>query len=92
MAEHIVKVRLSRLLLTCTEDIITIADDMKMVPDFKYCDDGMVQCQYRVELTNARDYTKEQVKKLYNGNKMISRWVNTTDKSDGKDKLVIVIE
>lgn len=92
MAEHIIRIRLSRLLATSSEDIITLADDMKLVPNFINSEDGMVECQYKVELTNARDYTKEQIKKICNGNKMISRWVHTTDHEDGKDKLVIIIK
>ena len=86
----IIQTRLSRLLLTSSEDIITKADDIKMIPDFKNCEDGMIECKYRVELTNPKDYTKEEFKKMYNGNKMISRWVHTIE--DGIAKLVIVIE
>ena len=62
MAEHVIKTRLSRLLLTCSEDIITIADDMKLIPNFIECEDGMIERQYKVELTNPKDYTKEEVK------------------------------
>ena len=87
-----VQVRLSRLLLTAPEDIITIADDIKMVPNFTTDEDGMVKQEYKVEVTNPRDYSKDEVRKIYNGNKMISRWVNTLDHQDGKCKLVIVID
>lgn len=86
----IVKTRLSRLLLTSSEDIITKADNVKMIPDFKDCENGMVECKYKVEVENPIDYTKEEFKKKYNGNKMISRWVHTIE--NGIPKLVIVIE
>ena len=85
-----VQIRLSRLLLTSNEEIITKVDDMKLIPDFKECEDGMVECKYRVEATNPVDYTKEEFKKKYNGNKMISRWTHILD--NGIEKLVIVIE
>jgi len=85
-----VQCRLSRLLLTCSEDIITKADSIKMIPKFKQCEDGMVEQIYKVELTNPVDYTKDELKKAFNGNKMISRWCHTTE--DGVDKLVIVIK
>ena len=87
-----VQVRLSRLMLTCSEDIITIADDIKSKPYFTTDEDGMTKEQYKVELTNPIDYTKDEVRKMYNGNKMISRWVHTLDNEDGKAKLVIVID
>lgn len=90
MKEYKVQCRLSRLLLTSSEDIITKADDVKMIPDFRECEDGMVECRYRVEATNPVDYTKEEFKKKYNGNKMISRWAHVIE--DGVEKLVIVIE
>lgn len=90
MKEHTIQCRLSRLLLTCGEDIITKADDIKLIPNFKTCEDGMVECKYKVELTNPVDYTKEEFKKMYNGNKMISRWTHTIE--DGVTKLVIVID
>lgn len=86
----IVKTRLSRLLLTSRENIITKADDIKLIPDFKECEDGMIERRYKVECTNPIDYTKKDFKKLYNGNKMISRWTHTIE--DGIEKLVIVIE
>lgn len=85
-----VQSRLSRLLLTSREDIITKADDIKMIPNFIEDEDGMVECRYKVECTNPIDYTKEEFKKKYNGNKMISRWCHTIE--DGIEKLVIVIE
>ena len=90
MKEIKIQVRLSRLLLISPEEIVTEADDFKMIPDFKYDDDGMVECRYKVEVVNPKDYTKEEFKKKYNGNKMISRWVNTIE--NGVSKLVIVIE
>lgn len=90
--EEFIKVqcRLSRLLLTCNEDVITKADDIKMIPDFKKCEDGMVECKYKVEVTNPVDYSKEEFKKKFNGNKMISQWVHTIE--NGVEKLVIVID
>ena len=85
-----VQCRLSRLLLTCSEDIITKADNVKLIPDYKQCDDGMVECRHKVELTNPVDYTKDEFKKKFNGNKMISQWVHTIE--NGIAKLVIVIK
>ena len=79
MAEHIVKVRLSRLLATSTESIITEAK-------------GIHVLGRKVSLDEPVDYSKEEFKKRHNGNKMITRWIHTTDLEDGKDKLVIVIE
>ena len=85
-----IQIRLSRLLLTSNEDIITKADKIKIIPDFRKCEDGMVECKYKVEVTNPVDYTKEEFKKKYNGNKMISNWTHATE--NGIDKLIIVIE
>ena len=91
MKEYIkIQCRLSRLLLTSSEDIITKADDIKMIPDFKTNNDGLVECKYRVEITNPVDYTKDEFKKRFNGNKMISQWCHTLD--DDVAKLVIVIK
>lgn len=77
MTSFTIKAKLSRLLLTCPEDIITKADNIKRVGK-------------QVELTNPIDYTKEEFKKKFNGNKMISQWGHTTD--NGIDKLVVVIK
>ena len=85
-----VQCRLSRLLLTCREDIITKADGIKMIPDFIEHEDGMVEQRYKVEVENPVDYTKEEFKKKFNGNKMIHRWCHTLE--DGIEKLVIVIK
>ena len=85
-----VQCRLSRLLLTCREDIITKADGVKMTPDFIYDEDGMVERRYKVEVENPIDYTKEEFKKKYNGNKIINSWCHTIE--DGVEKLVIVIK
>ena len=86
----IVKTRLSRLLLTSRENIITKADDIKLSPAFKYNEDGSVTEQYNVEVINPIDYTKGEFKKKFNGNKMISRWCHILE--DDIEKLVIVID
>ena len=36
-----IQVRLSKLLLTSPEEIVTKADDVKMIPDFRKCEDGI---------------------------------------------------
>ncbi len=51
-----IQCRLSRLLLTSSEDIVTKADSIKLIPDFKNCEDGMVECKYKVEVTNPVDF------------------------------------
>ena len=86
----IVKTRLSRLLLTSREEIITKADDIKLSPAFEYNEDGSVTEKYKVEVTNPIDYTKEEFKKKFNGNKMISRWTHTIE--NGIEKLVVVLD
>lgn len=90
MSTHKVQVRLSRLLLTSSEEVITIADDMKLVPNFIDCEDGMIKQENKIELTNAKDYSKEEVKRMFNGNKMVSRWIHSLD--DGIEKLIIIID
>lgn len=90
MSTHKVQVRLSRLLLTSPEEIITIANDMKLIPNFIECEDGMTKREYKIELTNAKDYSKEEVKRMFNGNKMISRWTHSLE--DGIEKLIIIID
>lgn len=85
-----IQCRLSRLLLTSSENIITKADNIKLIPDFKECEDGMIERKYKVEVTNPVDYSKEEFKKLYNGNKMISQWEHIIENNVAK--LVIVIK
>lgn len=85
-----VQERLSRLLLTSREEIITIASDIKRIPNFIHYEDGRVKRQFQIEISDGKDYTKEEIKKMYNGNKLISRWEHILD--DGIEKLVIVIE
>lgn len=92
MEKHIIKYPISRLLITCVEDVITVVDDFKLIPDFKDCGDGMVENRYKVECTNPIDYTKEEFKKKYHGNKCVSKWVNTIDNTDGVAKLVVVVD
>ena len=76
--EHKIQIRLSRLLLTSSEQIITVAKDMKIIGK-------------QIEITDGIDYIKEDFIKKYDGNKMISRWCNTIDNEDKKEKLVIIL-
>lgn len=78
MSQIKVQVRLSRLLLTTREEIITLCDDMKRLDNGK-----------SIELINPVDYPRDEFKHMFNGNKLISRWWHSTDPEDGIDKLVI---
>lgn len=74
------------LIVRASENIITIADDIKREIETK---DGI--STPKIEIINGVDYTKESALKMIDKNKIATKWVNTIDENNN-EALVIVLE
>lgn len=75
-----------KLIVGASENIITIADDIKRVIETK---DGI--STPRIVITNGVDYSKKSALKMINNKSVATRWVNTIDENNN-EALVIVLE
>lgn len=75
-----------KLILGASENIITIADDIKRVI---ITENGVSHPE--IELTNWKDYTKEEALKIIDKNMVAKKWNNTIDEN-GKEQFVIILE
>lgn len=85
MEKIIITANARNLILGASENIITIAEDIKRVI---VTENGVSHPE--IELTNWKDYTKEEALKIIDKNMIAKKWNNTIE--NGKEHLVIVLE